>query len=64
MTAGLTRKRTAARSFLVPLGGRTTYVVGLGALIRKRTAARSFLVPLGGRTTYVVGLGALSLACG
>ncbi len=28
----LMRKRTAARSFLIPLGGRTTYVVGLGAL--------------------------------
>jgi NAD(P)-dependent dehydrogenase (short-subunit alcohol dehydrogenase family) len=26
------RKRPAARSFLIPLGGRTTYVVGLGAL--------------------------------
>ena len=24
------RKRTAARSLLVPFGGRTTYVVGLG----------------------------------
>ena len=28
----LMRKRTAARSFLIPLGGRATYVVGLGAL--------------------------------
>ena len=27
-----TRKRRAAPSFLDPLGGRTTYVVGLGAL--------------------------------
>ena len=45
--------------FLIPLGGRTTYVVGLGALMRKRTAARSFLIPLGGRATYLVGLGAL-----
>jgi MFS transporter, DHA1 family, multidrug resistance protein len=32
VTQALTRKRTAARSFLDPLGGRTTYVVGLGAL--------------------------------
>ena len=56
----LMRKRTAARSFLTPFWGRTTYVVGLGALMRKRTAARSFLNPLWGRTTYVVGLGALS----
>ena len=45
---------------LIPLGGRTTYVVGLGALMRKRAAARRFLIPLGGRTTSVVGLGALS----
>ena len=41
------RKRPAARSFLIPLGGRTTSVVGLGALMRKRPAARSFLIPLG-----------------
>jgi NADP-dependent 3-hydroxy acid dehydrogenase YdfG len=58
----LTRKRRAAPSFLDPLGGRTTYVVGLGALTRKRRAAPSFLDPLGGRTTYVVGLGALNSA--
>ena len=32
----LMRKRTAARSFLIPLGGRTTYVVGLGALSTRR----------------------------
>ena len=31
-TQHLMRKRTAARRFLIPLGGRTTYVVGLGAL--------------------------------
>jgi len=31
-TKHLMRKRPAARSFLIPLGGRTTYVVGLGAL--------------------------------
>ncbi len=28
----LSRKRPAARSFLVPPGGRTTHIVGLGAL--------------------------------
>jgi len=28
------RKRTAARSFLIPHGGRTTLVGGLGALYR------------------------------
>ncbi|MES2226425.1 MAG: hypothetical protein V4540_01495 [Pseudomonadota bacterium] len=28
----LSRKRPAARSFLVPLGGRTRHAVGLGAL--------------------------------
>ena len=32
------RKRTAARSFLIPLGGRTTYVVGLGALMSTSSA--------------------------
>ena len=42
------RQRPAARSFLIPLGGRTTYVVGLGAVMRKCPAARSFLIPLGG----------------
>ena len=33
MVVFLTRKRRAASSFLVPRGGRTTYVVGLGALM-------------------------------
>jgi hypothetical protein len=42
----------------IPLGGRATYVVGLGALLNKCGFA-TLLIPLGGRTTYVVGLGAL-----
>ena len=58
-------KRRAAPSVSLPLGGRTTYVVGLGALMRnKRRAAPSVSLPLGGRTTYVVGLGALSTQFG
>jgi hypothetical protein len=35
----LMRKRRAAPSFLIPLGGRTTYVVGLGALWKSGGAA-------------------------
>ena len=37
----LTRKRRAAPSFLDPLGGRTTYVVGLGALNSALTIGNS-----------------------
>ena len=35
------RKRPATRSFLIPLGGRTTYVVGLGALSTSHTTSGS-----------------------
>jgi hypothetical protein len=35
-------------TLLIPLGGRTTYVVGLGALISKCGFA-TLLIPLGGR---------------
>ena len=50
---GLMRKRPAARSFLIPLGhegarsgprGRTTYVVGLGALTNGRIVASGLAV--------------------
>ena len=43
----LTRKRRAAPSFLDPLGGRTTYVVGLGA---HKNRSRGFLTEPAART--------------
>ena len=50
-------KRTAARSLLIPLGGRRQR--RLGARMSKRTAVRSLLIPLGGRRQRR--LGALSV---
>ena len=50
----LKRKRTAARSFLDPLGGRTTYVVGLGARMTRRTLIKASAV--GGAASLIPGL--------
>ncbi|MDD4886064.1 MAG: exodeoxyribonuclease V subunit alpha [Thiomonas sp.] len=55
----LMRKRRAAPSFLIPLGGPDANSAGLGALSRTRRAAPSFLDPHGGRVG-VPTLGALS----
>jgi RHH-type proline utilization regulon transcriptional repressor/proline dehydrogenase/delta 1-pyrroline-5-carboxylate dehydrogenase len=45
----LMRKRRAAPSFLIPLGGPDANAAGLGALSTQRRDAPSFLDPLGGR---------------